>query len=198
MVRKFIILFLLYSSGMYAQKPLDYGMVKVDSVYDCHKTNLKFDSLYFGIKSICNSKNELEIRLKIFRRPNGGTELIILAYDNIKWISKKFQLTHGIAGNKIDRTTFDDYFNDTTHNFVYRTIFKILKDNNVFALPDQDELNIVSNVYHGTRFELTFKAGNKFRTYAYENPEFYSNEYKDIKELKQFINLKNELQGIFR
>ena len=86
----FIMLTLFFVSNCFAQDTLNFGKVKPDTAFDCKKyMTLEAD---FGITSICNSKNQFELRLTSYSRPHGGSNLIILTYNNQKWDVKKYQM----------------------------------------------------------------------------------------------------------
>jgi hypothetical protein len=80
----------------------------------------------------------------------------------------------------------------------YDTIFASLRNNKVFILPDQKELTLEWDVDDGYDYSLSFKAGNKFRTYEFSNPEIYREHNKNVPELENYVNIINILFNWFR
>ena len=77
--------------------------------------------------------------------------------------------------------------------YSFDSIFISLKKNRIFLLPDQEELILEGGIDDGYDYMLTFKAGNKFRTYEFSNPEGYREYNDNIKELEYYVNITNIL-----
>jgi len=75
----------------------------------------------------------------------------------------------------------------------FDTIFATLKANKIFTLPDQKELKTKGSVDDGTEYQLTFKAGDKFRSYEFQNPEIFTRYNKDIPEFVSYANIVETL-----
>ncbi|TMI88822.1 MAG: hypothetical protein E6H08_17410, partial [Bacteroidetes bacterium] len=78
----------MISSG---QKNLELGDVITDTTFNCSDSlHRKFSDRMFNVPDICDSKNNLEIRLKGFSFPGGKGELIIFSNKDGKWDAKKY------------------------------------------------------------------------------------------------------------
>jgi hypothetical protein len=181
-------LFLVIAIITYSQEKLDYGKVKNDSNFNCIE-NSKLERYCFQIGNICDSKNELEIRLRITYFPKCNSELIVLACADGKWGAEKYKFTKQGGGVSIDEHAIYKIPKDdqAIFNMAFKKGFDTLKLNNIFLLPDQAELNIKPFVHDGVGFGLTFKAGDKFRSYHFNNPDSYESEYKNVPEFKNYI-----------
>ncbi len=195
---RFIIWILIFSPFCaYTQQRPEYGKVRSDSSFNCHEFNQ--DSIPYGLGKICHSKNELEIRLKSIYRPNGGRELIVLSYANNTWDARKYMVTSGIVGSKIETTYFQNpYKNDHNIEMIFNNLFDTLKTNNIFLLPNQSEMGHELTVFDGTLYIITYKAGNKFRSYQYENPEAYLTQFPDKAEYRQLKTIIITLKNFFK
>jgi hypothetical protein len=178
-----------------AQTHLDFGKIISDSAFDCAK-NGQWESGLFNINSICDSKNQFELRLTTFGRPNGFTELILLTFDKQKWDIKKYENSRGTIGRKMTQTTFQPT-NDTSTNFIYRLVFDTLRANDAFSLPDQATLNLKGHAADGAAYMLTFKVMDKFGSYRFRNLEYFSSVNTDIIELKKYSAIMKMLRGLF-
>jgi hypothetical protein len=187
---KMIFLLLLFASvRSFSQDQLDFGKVRADENFTC--SDRPFIDSSYRIDKICDSKNVFEVRLGIMYAPLPGFELIVLAYDGSNWTAIKYE----------------DRFNDSAYNTPrgsgrvkvtqlkpkkdFRRVFKALKRNNIFTLPDQNEIKVKRFVFDGVGYSLTFKAGNKFRTYTFDNTEEYRKRYKHIKEFRNYDCIVN-------
>lgn len=178
----------------FAQDSLDFGKVKQDPAFDCVKS--KTIEADFGMSSICNSKNQFELRFTMYRRPQGGSELIIFTYNNQKWDIKKYEKRYGTLGVKLISTNYQGNF-DRVNNYVFKLVFDTLKNNGVFTLPNQGELNLKRNVFDGAAYKLTFKANTNFRSYWFENPETYLEDNREVIELKKYSTIAKILKSLF-
>ena len=178
-----------------AQTHLDFGKIISDSAFDCAQ-NGKWESDLFNINAICDSKNQFELRLTTYGRPNGFTELILLTFDKQKWNIKKYENSRGTIGGKMIQTTFQPTI-DTSANFIFRLLFDTLKANDAFSLPDQATLNLKGSAADGAAYMLTFKVMDKFRSYRFRNLAYFSSVNTDITELKKYSAIVKILRGLF-
>jgi hypothetical protein len=189
-----IIILSLFITNCFAQDSLDFGKIKHDTAFDCAKSKTLESA--FGINSICNSKNQFELRLTMYNRPGGGSGLIILTYNNKKWDVKKYQNTRGALGYKLTSTYYESNY-DRVHEYIFKLVFDTLKNNNAFTLPNQEDLNLKGNIFDGAAYKLTFKANNNFRSYWFENPETYLEDNPEVIELKKYSAIVKILNSLF-
>jgi hypothetical protein len=186
-----LIILILYINCCCGQNKLDYGKVQNDSQFNCNNNfNYSFEK-----NSICNSKNELEIRLYAIGFPHGNHIEIILTYRK-KWIATRYVLDICSLNDTITKTIQEDT-NLNNYKLANSHIFDSLKANNIFLLPNQYELNIKRTVLDGAGYILTFKIGNKYRTYKFNNPESYANSHPEIKEFRQYANIARLMFALF-
>ena len=165
------IILLFLSVNCFSQTRLDFGEIQGNDLSKCIDT---IDG------KICHSKNQLEIRLTKAILLSGSYESIVLAYNGIKWTAVKYE---------------GDWIHDTVVKFdlqpirKFEAIFSALKENKIFTLPDQEELNAKGSVDDGSEFSLSFKAKNKFRTYHFSNPDTYQKYNKNLIEFENYINI---------
>jgi hypothetical protein len=137
----------------------------------------------------------MEIRLTIsgFRIP---ISQIILAYKDSTWTVNRYKYQRRMLGSQIEVTRFDpDKF--STH-LTLNTVFPILLANDILSLPGQEDLHIQPTVYDGVGYFILYKVKNKFRSYAYFNPEPYSEIYPEKKERIKIINIVKNINGLFQ
>ena len=77
-------------------------------------------------------------------------------------------------------------------------LYDSLKANNIFLLPGQEELKISPGVMDGLLYLLTLKAGKSFRSYRFNNPEFYLQQYPTIKEFREYAAIVKHLSSLFK
>ena len=175
-----------------AQNGIDLNSVKQDSSFKC-KTNF-VDSIYFNLKPICDSKNEMEIRLIIsgFKAP---TVQIIITYKDSTWTANRYKYQRGNLGTQIEVTRFeyDKFYTDLTFN----AVFPVLLANEIFSLPDQEELHIKRTISDGGAYNIQYKVKNKFRSYSYINPETYAEDYPEKSELKNISMIVRTIKSLF-
>jgi len=156
-----LLLFIFLSCHFISVAQINYGKVKEEKQY-CkpQKKQCKCDSLS---TNICNSKNELEIRIN-YNDSNAVTHFLMLTYDSIKKWSAIVILDSFIF--KDDRRTLIRESSQTyslTPVISFDSIFNELKKNKIFRLPG------ISN-FNGGGIILTYKAGNKIRHYNFPDP----------------------------
>jgi len=180
-MRHLLIILLLISTQSFSQNQIDFGKVKADESFSCNSPEFldRFDSL----QVICKSNNPLEIRLKVSYHPSLKYALFVINYDGTRWVATKYEATY--PGKP------------RSHNLKpiknFDTIFLELKRSNIFLLPNQREVLRKIEVLDGVSYSLTFKAGNKFRTYNFDNPDFYSSRHRKISQLQDY----NKIADIF-
>lgn len=168
---KALLIALFFSVSCHSQTLLQFDEVKGNDITTC-------DELRNG--KICQSKFQFEIWLTGATLLVGKYETINLLFNGDNWKAKKY-IGNWIA-NKIDTINLKPLYS-------YDTIFASLKKNRVLILPDQKELVLEWSVYDGYDYSLAFKAGNKFRTYEFSNPEIYHEHNKNVSELENYINI---------
>jgi hypothetical protein len=194
---KFVLtlIIVLFSIFLKEQYKIEYGRVKFDSSFNCSE-NLKADSLYYGIRNICESDCEVEIRLQSFNRPHGGSQLVILSFNNGRWNASKYKYNRGNTGIKREVTTLEPEY-ERVYNFVFELTFDTLRLNNIFLLPDQKDLKLKGEILDGATYVLAYKVGNKFRSYGFNNIESFAELNPASKELKNYITIVKYLMKLF-
>ncbi len=185
--------FLGVASVSVAQTKLNFGNVKADSNFKCKEN---FDGDYNVVQNICDSKNELEIRLKSSSMPHGNSDLIMLTYNNSKWSAKKYIFIRSAVYDIVSSVELKPN-DDSMFNYVLSLIYDSLKINNIFLLPDQRTLELKGNISDGALYVLTFKASDKFRSYFFSNPKGYIIDNPEIKELNQYCTIVNYIRSLF-
>lgn len=182
----------------YAQKTLDYGGVKGDSNFDCDQ-NAVGDSISYDIGKVCNSKNELEIRLRTSYAPHSGTNTIVITYNEGNWVAKKFEIKFGGAVGAIvdSKRLFRNPYEPKGYDSVFMSLFERLKKNEIFLLPSQINLHPKGMVMDGVVYLLTYKIGDKFRTYNFDNPQLYKKSNPDMKEFDEYQLIVNLITYLF-
>lgn len=189
-----IICLSFFTTNCFAQDSLIFGKVKHDIAFDCEKAKtLEPD---FGVNDICSSKKQFELRLTTYLRPGGGSELIILTYDTQNWDVKKYENKRGSLGRALTSTYYRDSY-DSVHKLIFKLVFDTLKNNGVFTLPNQQQLNLKGKVFDGVAYKLTFKANSNFRSYWFENPETYLEDNPEVVELKKYTVIVKMLNSLF-
>ena len=195
----FIIQFLSTTSN--GQKELNLGEVRYDSSFNCTDTQYRRfrDSLPFGVSPICDSHNDLEIRLKTFFTPSGKLELMILSNKEGKWDAKKYTYDRGPLGQSL---TTVSYILPESNNLNVEQVCTYLIDtlikSQLFLLPDQSELKHDLTTLHGEYYFISYKTGNLFRRYSYLNPALNLQHYPDCKEYARMNEIVKTLLQFFR
>ena len=71
----------------------------------------------------------------------------------------------------------------------FDTLFVILKNNNIFILPDQRSLIQDSVLNDRILYTIIFKAGDKFRTYSFFDLESNKSNYGKLTEFENYENI---------
>ena len=155
-----LLLFFLMSFHFIVAAQLDYGKVKGRKDYCKKHTPCKCDSLN---THICNSKNELEIRVD-YVDSNMVQHFQMLTYDSSKkWSAIVILDTLVYARDRrtLVKKSSRTYALDPVTSF--ENIYNELKNNNIFRLTDINE-------FSGRSYTLTYKAGDKIRQYSFPDP----------------------------
>jgi len=194
-----LLLILLISNQIIAQKKLDTGIVKPDSNFSC-KDYTFIDPIYglhsfidsiYKISNICDSKNQIEIRITTSYAPTQMFDIVILSYNNNNWEGRKYEFN-------VDTLYYDSTLNADAGKIKvsrlktiigFDNIFNTLKKNNIFSLPNKNE---IKNKPHGPTdgliYSLTFKVDHNFRTYKFDNPRYYI-EHSKNKIFRNYYNI---------
>jgi len=185
--------FILSTLRCKTQNSLDFGEIRAEKEFSC---DYKFRQREraCGLESICKSKDTLEVRLFVGFPPGPSWVFFKLTFNNGKWEGQKFLYNLGWKSfdslrpikvfSLIPKTCFDSIYAD-------------LKRNRVFTLPSQQELNVKYLISDGSQYVLMFKAGKCFRFYGFNNPEIYSEAYKNIKEFEFYQNIAEIFESKF-
>ena len=156
-------------------------------------TTFKESNYRKALNPILKSKYKIEIRL-INSSSYDYTNYTILTFDE-KWSAK-----HYYYEQKSDSLLTLDI--DSSINF--DSIFSKLVANNIFSLPDQDDLRLKKysfepetnkmfvsemGVSHGYNYYLEFKFGELYRRYRYYSPISYAEHFPLITDLQKFVNI---------
>ena len=192
----FIIQFVSTTSN--GQKELNLGEVSYDSLFNCNDSLRRGpNERLFNIPVICDSKNDIEIRLNEFSRPGGTSQFIIFSYKDGKWDAKKYMNSRGRIGRKqtvisLDLSIYDGMYPE------YHPCLQILNhliENKIFLIPDQSK---DIPLPHGAYFILSYKTNDVFRTYSFQHPDVYfqqhpGNDNKEYLYLKEIIKTLQEM-----
>ena len=179
------------------QKDINLGEVSYDSLFNCNDSLRRgLNERHYGIPNICDSKNDIEIRLNGISRPGSTREFIIFSYKDGKWDAKKYILSGGMFGPK--QTTISFRFPDQsiTENPACIYILNHLIENKIFLVPDQSKSIPEGYLAHGAFLTLSYKTKDLFRSYSFQHPDSYLQEHPDSKEyvyLKEIVNTLNEI-----
>ena len=198
MYRCILIFILLFPCRLPAQEKPVFGEVKADKLFKCTEYAER-DAVYATcnpVENICNSKYELEIRLHYYSMPHGGEGLIIVTYGNNKWDARMYKYERASLGYQLQYTIAKPEFNNM-YNYSFSLVFDTLKSNHIFLLPSQAELPVKGWVSDGVGYAITFKAGDQFRTYYFNNPKSYMQMNENLPELKQYETIVRNLFNLF-
>ena len=172
---KILFISIFFSVSCYSQAVIEIGKVTGYDIAKCQ------DSLE---GKICQSKLPLDIWLTKSAFMSGRYETINLSFSGSGWKATYYDGSY--INNEVDTFNLRPLYS-------YDSIFVALKKNRIFLLPDQEELILEGAIDDGYDYMLTFKAGNKFRTYEFSNPDLYREYNDNIKELEYYINITNIL-----
>lgn len=181
-----------------SQRFFDLGLVRYDSLFNCtDSASLRFNDKRFGVSDICESGNEIEIRLKLYYRPGSSSDLFIFSFNKEKWDVRKFKLRGGYLGQELTTTIYTNlnqsYLGtDQTCSWILNQLIA----NKIFSLPDQHELNHEQIAFDGLAILISFKVRDKFRRYWYENPESYCEAYPGAIEYPCIVEIIKTIKSL--
>jgi hypothetical protein len=185
----------IISSG---QKDLEIGDVITDTAFNCSDSlHRKFSERLFSIAAICDSKNDIEIRL--ISSSIRLTEVIIFSYKDGKWDAKKYINSVGGLGWKqttisLNFSTYDGMYPEY-HPCIH--ILNHLIDNKIFLVPDQSKSIPEEYFGHGRFLTLLYKTKDLFRSYSFQYPDSYLQKHPDSKEYVYLKEIVKTLREIF-
>src|SRR6187401_1668447 len=186
----------IISSG---QKELNLGDVITDTAFNCSDSSRRgLNERLFPIPNICDSKNDIEIRLNgISRAGSIPREFIIFSYKDGKWDAKKYARGVGMFGQKqtIVSFTFPDQGVAEAPACIY--ILNHLIENKIFLVPDQSKSIPDVTLAHGSFLTLSYKTKDLFRRYPFQDPDSYLKDHPDSKEYVYLKEIVKTLRDIF-
>jgi hypothetical protein len=191
LARHLILFSLFYSSQVLSQNQLNYGKVLADRYFQCDTNQFKKElySYYkysIELKTICESKNDLEIRYYTTWGVTPGWKLYIIGYNKGHWSAYEYWYNFG-------RKTFDTLhpvkISSLTPNHGFDSLFKKLKQNNIFTLPDEGTIDFELDYTDPAYNLITYKVHNKFRSYRILFPSNYKEKYPNIKSFEYYDKL---------
>ena len=120
--------------------------------------------------------------------------LYILTNNDSGWTAAKYSRSFNRSSNDISISVA---LHKLTSQQEIQKIFDTLKQNKVFALPDQKDLKAPDYVDDGAWYTLTFKVGKKFRKYEFNNPDIYQDKFGQFKEFRNYLNIANVFYNSF-
>ena len=196
-----LILPLFFYFTAFSQTKLEFGDVIADTNFSSSGKQVYLasnESKFWKVQNILQSKNELEIRFYSASLPHPIYTLVILTYDGGFWNAQKFTYENSGPFSISNATTIRmNYGEQKIFDYSFNQIFDTLKQNNIFLLPDQKDLNAKSaHAHDGGFFSISFKAGEKFRQYSFSNPDVYAVENPDIRAFTQFLRIIQTMNSI--
>lgn len=193
LTRYFILFFLFCSSRILSQSQLDYGKVLSKKNFPCNTDQIKREGttntipiFSTGLKTICESENELEIRFYSGGALGFGWSLLIITYNNGQWNASEYWDNFG-------RKSYDSLhpikFFNLKPIYGFDSLFKALKQNEIFTLPDEQTIKYELDYTDPSFDVITYKVKNKFRRYRILYPSNYKEKYPKIVAFKYYKNL---------
>ncbi len=137
------------------------------------------------LNAITTIKNEIEIRL--YQHVMFRARCQVLSFDGKSWSGK----STGILCYAKDSLKI------LNANLIFYKILDTLNQNNIFTLPNQDQLTLKGSIYDGTDFAIVYKVRNKYRCYEFSNPSYYAEMNTDVKELKNYMAIVAIMDKLF-
>jgi hypothetical protein len=176
-MKPFLLFSLLFTLRCFSQQTLDLGEVIGTDVRFCDDKNTK---------DLCHSKFQLDIYLVDVTWPNGTYVSTELTYDGFVWTTTRYE------GDLMDKM-IDTFRLKCTVSC--DSLFFKLRTNKIFLLPDQDQLKLKGSIDDGHEYRVYFKAAEKFRTYAFANPDRFKKHNPDIGEIDNYIAIVDVLSN---
>lgn len=80
----------------------------------------------------------------------------------------------------------------------FESVFRRLKANRIFTLPDQDSLQLEGAVDDGNDYTIKVTANKKHRSYSYSNPEIYKHSNPSVGVLDNYVAINNVMEKGFK
>ena len=145
----------------------------------------KYYDTSYGLYPIVNSSYEIEIRLYEYEMM--GSRCQILCFDGNKWTGKTMGIIrYAQESQKVLKPGLN-----------FNNILDSLLKNNIFKLPDQSKLNLKGDNTNGANYTISYKVGNKMRSYDFSNPKYYLKMNKGYKELENYIAIVGLFNSIY-
>lgn len=205
-MKSFLLVIYFHCTCVISFAQIHIGKVKADPSFTCkdysfvdpiYGTGTALDTAY-GIPDICTSPNEVEIRLTTTYGPTSIFEFVILSFNGKEWTGKKYQFNLDPLYLPIDTAWTMKEQKVMVMHFPTDSLtglFDALKRNHVFTLPDLKDIGVNKAATCGVTYILSFKAGNLFRTYSFNNTDAYMTKHPGRKKFKNYdaiIHLMNE------
>jgi hypothetical protein len=186
-MRLFFIQFAFFVAPAFGQKTLDFRPIIADHSF-C------LDEKATDSNSICNSKNLLEIWLSIISIDTVhfiiDHSAIKLQFDGCNW--KGVRNTYKLKELESDPSrAIDEVASKIALKAIngFDSLFAILKNNNIFILPDQRSLIQDSVLDDRILYTIIFKVGDKFRSYSFFDLESNKSNYGKLPEFENYKNI---------
>ncbi len=191
--RHILFISLFFSTQLLAQKHFDYGKVWADKNFSCNTDEIRKEGTIYsdtfhstGLNSICESKNELEIRFYSATSVVFSWRLFVITYNNGQWRATEYW-------NNFGRESYDKFHPIKVVNlkpaFGFDSLFNTLKQNGIFTLPDERTIKYELNYTDPSYNIITYKVHNKFRRYRILYPSDYKEKYPKIKTFESYDKL---------
>lgn len=195
LLRHLLLFSLLYSTKILSQNHLNYGKVFSDKDFSCNTGQIKKEGttntnpvFSTGLKTICESENELEIRCYNEESLAFGWQLFIITYNKGQWNAKEYWDNFG-------RKSYDSLHPIKSFNLIpmfgFDSLFKALRQNKIFILPDERKIKFEMDYDDPAFHVITYKVQNKFRRYRILYSDNYKEKYSKIKTFDYYDNLLN-------
>jgi len=162
------------------QKVLNLGEVSYDSLFNCNDSLRRRlnERLIYNLPSICESTNDIEIRLNGFSNPRTNREFIIISYKDGKWNAIKYMSKQGMTGRKLTIISMPNFpYDSVMTDDAFRHILNHLITNKIFLIPDQSKSIPDGYKGHGMYLTLSYKTQDVFRRYSFQHPDVYFQEH---------------------
>lgn len=189
--KQILLLSIFHSTQVLSQSHLNYGKVLTNKKFTCNEQSIQREGDTYagystGLPTICQSKNEFEIRFFVAHRPVEDWDLFVLTYNNGTWTATRYWYDFSRKNHDFDHPI---KFFTLRPKYGFDSLFVALKQNNVFTLPDQQSLKYKGDVNDGNIYFLTYKVNNKFRRYSFENPDIYKEGNKSMRVFENYDNI---------
>jgi hypothetical protein len=198
MLKYAIIPFLLMTAYSCSFTFPNTGRVIADPNFSCTTAPSPIEARV-GLGNICQSENDMEIRLNVEGAPVFYYALYTLTCKDKTWTATEYETVFSYSKQSSQDTTLRIRSFNLKKNIHIEALFDTLKRNDIFTLPDQDNIHLPSTFYvdDGASYKLTFKVGKQFRTYHFNNPEDYRRQFINIKTFENYKNIAATLDHAF-